>query len=67
LYEVAQNFEVLSNIHTETKNSTVAVDVLFKAFPMVHAELQIQSGRTVPLRFTFLKTRITMKVKTFKI
>jgi hypothetical protein len=36
LHEAVQNFELLSNIQDKKmKNKPIAVDVLFKAYPMV--------------------------------
>jgi hypothetical protein len=51
LYEDAQNFEAFSNIQKlNLKNQKpIAVDILFKAYPMVRTALmKIQSGGTVP-------------------
>jgi hypothetical protein len=52
LCEAAQNFEVFSNISKlklKIKKISTAVDVLFKACPMVPLSCRSNSGRTVPL------------------
>jgi hypothetical protein len=46
-HEAAQNFELLSNIQDKIK--TVAVDVLFKAYPMVPLSLRSIWPDGVPL------------------
>jgi hypothetical protein len=58
LHEAAQNFEFVLNIQDQNKKKNkkhIAVDVLFKAYPMVAPRgstlMQIQSGRTVPLTY----------------
>jgi hypothetical protein len=48
LHEVAQNFELFSNIQDQNQQP-VAVDVLFQGLSNGTTLMQIQSGRMVPL------------------
>jgi hypothetical protein len=49
LHEAAQNFKFFSNIQVKFKNQkTIAVDVLFKAYPMVL--LSFRSNLAGPLK-----------------
>ncbi len=62
LHEVAQNFELFSNIQDQNQQP-VAVDVLFQGLSNGTTLMQIQSGRMVPLSLQWEKAKANLSLR----